>query len=216
MWKFLHICFFFAKETRMTELEALNMLLRLIGNSPVNDIDSNLPDAANARTTLDRIRRQAQRRGWWFNIDYDKTYQPNDKNEIVIAKEVISVVAHNRNYIQRGNKLYNKEGNTFKFSSGVSIYREVRTLEWDDMPDCMQSYCGYMAGSQFIRDELEDNSKSRELKEDAGLAMLDVKKQDLEEGQYNVFGNARVARARAGVRPYNRGSIGRFYGDPSA
>jgi predicted nucleic acid-binding Zn ribbon protein len=205
--------FFLCKGNYMTELEAMNMLLRLIGSSPVNDIENSHPDVANARTTLDRIRKQAQRRGWWFNIDYGVTYQPNEINEIVLADEVTTLVAGNRDYVQRGRKLYDKRCNTYKFTTDVVIERQVRYIEWDDMPDSMQMYCAYFAGAEFVRDELEDPQKQQDLQKSAGMAMLDVKKQDLEEGRYNIFANARIARARGGVRPYGRGTM-RFFGSP--
>jgi len=35
----------------MNELETLNMLLRLIGSSPVNSLNTDHPDAANAKAT---------------------------------------------------------------------------------------------------------------------------------------------------------------------
>lgn len=197
----------------MNELEAMNMLLRLIGSSPVNSTDNKHPDVANAKVTLNRIRKQAQRRGWWFNTDYNVVYEPNEQSEIVLSSEVSTLVASSRNYIQRGNKLYDKVNNTFKFNCNVLVKRQVRYLEWDDMPDAMKDYCAYFAGAEFIRDELEDLQKKKDLQQSAGIAMLDVKKQDLEEGRYNVFDSARVARARAGVRPYGRSSI-LFAGSP--
>ncbi len=197
----------------MNELEAMNMLLRLIGSSPVNDITNSHPDVANARTTLNRIRKQAQRRGWWFNTDYDVIYQPNETGEIIISDEISTLVAESRNYVKRGNKLYDKRLQTFNFANNVLVNRQVRYIEWDDMPDAMKDYCAYFAGAEFIRDELEDLQKKKDLQQSAGIAMLDVKKQDLEEGRYNSFQSARALRARGGVRPYGRGTM-RFTGSP--
>lgn len=197
----------------MNELEALNMLLRLIGSSPVNNIATPHPDAANAKTTLNRIRRQAQRRGWWFNIDYNTTYAPDENGNILIPDEISSLVAEDKNLIKRGKKLYNKLAQTFVFTTSIVACRTTRILEWDDMPECMQEYCAYFAAEQFVRDELEDPQKQADLKSSAGIAALDVKKQDLEEGRYNMFNNARVLQARAGVQPYQRNNK-RFSGDP--
>lgn len=206
--------FFLCKgKHNMNELEALNMLLRLIGSSPVNSVTTPHPDASNARTTLNRIRRQAQRRGWWFNIDYNVTYSPDANGNIRIPDEISSFVAEDKNYIQRGKNLYNKYDNSYKFATDVVACRTVRILDWDDMPDCMQEHCAYFAAAQFVRDELEDPQKQQDLEKSAGQAMLDVKKQDLEEGQYNIFRKPRVVQARAGVQPYHRNNR-RFHGDP--
>ena len=197
----------------MNELETLNMLLRLIGSSPVNSLSTTHPDAANAKATMNRIRRLIQRRGWWCNIDYNITLTPNDRNEIVVSGNVSSLVANDSNLILRGNRLYNKATQTAIFTSPVVVKRMIYILDWDDMPDVMQEVCAYRAGAEFVRDELEDPSKEASLMESAGAPYLDLKKQDLEEGQYNIFNKPRVAYARSGIRPYHRGSV-RFAGDP--
>jgi hypothetical protein len=74
---------------------------------------------------------------------------------------------------------------------------------WDEMPTSMQEYVAYAAAASFIRDEIEDSKKSQEFQVEAGLSMLDLKKEDLEQGQYNSFNKSRVVAARRGVRPYH-------------
>lgn len=197
----------------MNELEAINMLLRLIGSSPVNSKSTPHPDVANARTTLDRIRNQAQRRGWWFNIAYNVYMEPNDRGEVVIPDTWTTVVLDDRALVKRGNKVFHTVNRTFLFQDKVLAKRIVEILDWDDMPGIMQEYCAYFAGSQFVRDELEDPQKSASLDQSAAQTLIDVRKQDLEEGQYNMFDKQRVRQARGGVMPYAR-SNKRFYGDP--
>ena len=196
----------------MDELDAINMLLRLIGSSPVNSVSTEHPDAANARATLARIRKRVQRKGWWCNIDYNVPFQPDSAGFIKIPETISSFVASSC-YVQRGTKLYDKANNTFSFCSTVIATRVIRVLDWDDMPDVMQEYCAYYAGAEFVRDELEDPQKETSLQRSAATSLLDLKKQELEEGQYNVFSKSRVARMRQGVSPYERGNK-RFAGDP--
>ena len=199
----------------MEELEAINMLLRLIGSTAINDIETAHPDAANARATLDRIRKRVHKRGWWFNIDYGVIFQPDPTTkEIIIAKEIVSFIGESKfQYVVRGGKLYDKVLQTFQFEEDITAHRLTRILEWDDMPATMQEYCAYFAAVEYVRDELEDASKIRDLKESAGIALIDLKQDDLEQGQYNVFNTSRIRQARAGVQPYTR-SNKRFFGDP--
>lgn len=197
----------------MDELETLNMLLRLIGSSPVNSLNTDHPDAANARATMRRVSKRVQRKGWWCNIDYNVILQPDDQGAIIVSGEISSLVAANRSYMLRGNRLYDNQLQSAVFTEPVCVVRLMRILEWDDMPQVMQEFCAYSAGSEFVRDELEDPQKEASLKESAGASYLDLKKQDLEEGQYNIFERHKVAQFRAGVRPYSRGNM-RFTGDP--
>ena len=116
-------------------------------------------------------------------------------------------------YIQRGDKIYNKCDQTYIITSDVHVNKQIRILEWDDMPDSVQEHTAYRAAAEYVRDELEDPQKESSLKESAGVAALAVKKQDLEEGQYNMFHAQRTIQARAGVQPYQRNNK-RFYGGP--
>lgn len=189
----------------MDELEAMNMLLRAIGSSPVNSLETPHPDAANAKTTLNRMRRQAQKRGWWFNIDYNVVFTVDPVSlEIVIPDTISKVVMENNQFQVRGGKIYDTHNQTYKFSvlRPPVATRIQYIVPWEDMPQSMQEHCAYLAAAHFVRDELEDNAKTQSFREEAGISMMDVKKDDLEQGQYNIFRKMRVVRARVGVRPY--------------
>lgn len=199
----------------MTELEALNVLLRAIGSSPVNSLETPQPNVSNARATLTRNRHSVQKRGWWFNIDYKVLYYPNFNNEIVLPANLLSCVICNPKIVKRGRKLYDSVKNSYNFSEPVEISRSVLALPWDELPESMQDHIAYLSAAEFVRDEIEDRSKETSFREDAGRMMIDVKKEDLEASQFNAFDKSRVLRARAGVRPYSRSSR-RFAGDPDA
>ena len=197
----------------MNELETLNMLLRLIGSSPVNSLSTDHPDAANARATMNRIRRTIQRRGWWCNVDYNIIVYPDSAGVIRIPKTVSSAKMENCDLVVRDGRLYDKRNQTAIFEEQQTITRWINLLDWDDMPDVMQEACAYRAAAEFVRDELEDPNKENSLNQTATASYLDLKKQELEEGQYNIFNKARVMRARSGIMPYQRNNK-RFYGDP--
>jgi len=185
----------------MEELEALNLLLRAIGSDPVNNIDTDQPDVANAKDTLNRYRKRAQKRGWWFNIQYNVMFQV-DNNEIRVPKEYTTTVFIDPNLVVRGTRLFDKINNTFQFTNSQCAHRTVYTVPWEEMPHSMQEHVAYLAAASFVRDEIEDSAKEQSFQKEAGIAALDVKKEDLEQGQYNSFNKGRVIKARVGVRPY--------------
>ena len=189
----------------MNELEAVQMLLRAIGSSPVNNLDVAHPDVSNARSCLDRLRKSVQKRGWWFNLDYNIIYQADAKGEVNIPKEITKIVADNVRYVKRGRKVYDSHAQTFIINTNVTALKTVRTLEWNDMPASIQEYAAYLACAQFISDEIEDPTKEEKYHKLAGISKLDVEEEDLDSARVNVFNNSRVARARRGVTPYNRG-----------
>ena len=189
----------------MEELEALNLLLRAIGSDPVNSVSTQQPDAANALDTLNRYRRRVQKRGWWCNIQYNVEFQVAGK-EIRIPKEYTTVIFDNATLVKRGNRLFDKYNNTYQFTCSVVAKRTIYILPWDEMPESMREVITYQAAQSFVRDEIEDSNKSKDFQTEAAMAMIDLKKEDLEQGQYNAFDKKRVIKARVGVRPYNLSS----------
>lgn len=199
----------------MTELDAMNLLLRAIGSSPVNTTATNHPDAANALAKLDLIRKRVQKRSWWFNVDYCVEYEPDPITSfITIPAEITKVKFQDRKYVKRGTKLYNKFENTFLHPAALIADSQTRVLDWVDMPESVTEHTAYLSAAEFVRDEVEDPVKEQSFRESAGTAMIDVKKEDLEQGQYNSFQSGRTIRARAGVRPYSRHSKYFFAANP--
>ena len=200
----------------MKEIEALNFLLRQIGSSPVSDLETDHPDAVNAKGTLKRLRRRVQKRDWWFNTDYNVQFPVDHKNEIRIPSEIVSIQMEGNNTLTiRDGKLYDTVNNTYQFNGTQTAYKVIRALDWDSMPESMQEHCMYYAASEFVRDELEDGNKEQSLQRSAGQAFMEVSNQDLRESGRNMFNSPQAIKFKSGVRPYRRGTV-RFYGDPDA
>tara|TARA_R110002020_G_scaffold35517_1_gene107079 strand:+ start:25 stop:627 length:603 start_codon:yes stop_codon:yes gene_type:complete len=198
----------------MTELEAVNMLLKAIGTRRVNSVDNQQPKVLSAKEILDRARNKIQFRGWWFNIKYNVPYTPDPITKRVTLGDTIHSIVFETPYVtKRGTFAFDRANNTYQFECDLMGYRQIELLEWTELPSNVQQYIAYIAAAEFVRDEIEDLKKEQVYKIDAGLLMIDIKKQDLEEGRYNVFENKRVQQARAGVQPYSRNNK-RFHGDP--
>ena len=206
MSNFAHMSVFFAKEINMDELETVQMLLRAIGSSPVNNLESTHPDVANARACIDRVRKSVQKRGWWFNQDYNTVFQADAGGVVNIPKEITKFVSDKVQYVKRGRKVYDAHEQTFVLNTDVCAIKTVRSLDWEDMPASIQEYAGYLACAQFVSDEIEDPNKQQKFEQLAGLAKLDVDAEDLDSARVNVFNNNRIARARGGVLPYSAGN----------
>ena len=187
----------------MEKLEAVQMLLRAIGSSPVNSLNVAHPDVANALSSLERLRKSVQKRGWWFNTDYNVVFQAEvGTGEVGIPKEITKFIPAEATFVKRGRKVYNSQTQTFNIGTSVTALKTVRSLEWEDLPSSMQEYAAYLACAQFISDELEDTTKEEKYQKLAGIAKIDLDAEDLESIKVNVFHNARVMRARSGQTPY--------------
>lgn len=139
--------------SRTTELEAVNLMLSLLGETPVNSlIDPYTADVANARSVLLEKAKDVQSEGWAFNKDTDYTLVRSaasvPANQIVLAGNVISVDADTDSGVDvvvRGNRLYDRLNQTFVFDHDLQV-EILWYFPFDEMPECMRRYVLILAG----------------------------------------------------------------------
>ena len=125
--------------TRTSFLEAVNTVLRMLGEAPVNSLDGEFGLAQQASDILIDTSRRLQMEGWTFNTDYDRLLQRNQDGEVQVGNSTLRVVVHPYNHadidvVQRGEKLYDRRGKTFKFHTDVTA-DVTFALEWDELPE---------------------------------------------------------------------------------
>jgi hypothetical protein len=137
----------------MTELEAINTLLSVIGEAPIDrlsDVSVNeITDSALARKVLQEVERDVQAEGWSWNTDHDVPLQMDTSQEFPISSDALSVQFSpnrypDRQYVARGNRVYNKLQRKFDFGvTGMApllVDRIVMRLPWDQLPHAAQQY----------------------------------------------------------------------------
>ena len=79
--------------TVTTKLEATNVMLTAIGESPVNTITSSTTtDVSIAIQILDNVSREVQSVGWHFNTDTNYLLAKNTSNQIVLPSNCLRVL----------------------------------------------------------------------------------------------------------------------------
>jgi hypothetical protein len=198
----------------MTETEAVNVLLGNIGADKVNSLTLGHPDVDAARAVLLRACRRVQRSGWWFNRDYNVSLQPEPVTGKILVSNVHEVNIYDQAIIKKGDYLYNRITQSYVFTVNVLAVSVISYVPWDQLPDTAQEVAMYRAGAEFVRDELEDASKEASLNNEAALALIELKSEDMRVQGYNAYNKRRVASARSGVRPYGK-PTSHFYGTPT-
>ena len=136
----------------MTELEAINTLLSVIGEAPVGALPSasqnDITDAALARKTLTEVKRDVLAEGWSWNTDLNYPAQKNANDEFTLPSDTLRVTflpssQPHMNYVQRGLKIYDKGKRKFDFGADVSevvVNELIRNISWDECPHAGQQY----------------------------------------------------------------------------
>jgi hypothetical protein len=139
--------------TPTTELQAVNAMLRSIGEAPVNTLPTaGVSDASLAQDTLHEVNRAVQGKGLKFNSDYQVRFTPDVDGYINIPTNALRVTAtfrsYDTDYAVRNRKLYDRRNQTYVFTSFVEL-DITYFLTWADMPEHVRRYVYVRASRQF-------------------------------------------------------------------
>lgn len=139
----------------MTELEATNAILAIIGEAPIDglpDLTTNeISDSSLALTTLREVSTDIQAEGWSWNTD--KCVQlTNNAGEVVLPSNALRWVIDPNwdvegRYTVRGQKVYDSIRQTYDLGAeDVELAEMVVQLDWDDVPFHGQEFIKIRAG----------------------------------------------------------------------
>ncbi|OUU19776.1 MAG: hypothetical protein CBC13_12010 [Planctomycetia bacterium TMED53] len=146
----------------MTELEAINTLLAVIGEAPVASLSTTavneITDSALAQRTLKEVSRDVQSEGWSWNTDVAVEITANVSDEYVLPSNTLQASFSPNNYpysqyIVRGLKIYDRQKRTFTLTEmnkePMQIGELVTQLDWDLVPHAGQQYITIRAARIF-------------------------------------------------------------------
>lgn len=172
--------------TPTTELEAVNIMLSGIGESPVNSLSASTADISIARSVLFEVSKAVQLDGFQWNTEDDYPLTPNTNGEIPIHPNIIRVAFRepdDRELTIRGRKVYNRVEHTFKFASDTAIYVTVTLiLPFEELPEAARRYIAIRALRVFQERVVGSDTLSKFQQQDEyrarQLMMLEERKLD--------------------------------------
>lgn len=186
---------------RMSELDAVNMMLMTIGEYKVNDL-TNLAgrsDAAIAKDILNNTSRAVQSKGWTFNMDFDVVKKPDSNNQIPLGNSVLRIDTTNKvrsgdsDIVERANKLYDREKNTHTFTENVTV-NEVILLNFDELPEAARRFIAVRSARIFHDRVVGSGELHRFFQEDEAQAWSELLEYEGNVGDYTIFDSYDVYR----------------------
>ena len=172
--------------TPTTELEAINMMLASIGESPIAALNDGLVDAEIASNYLNQISKATQLQGWAFNTLKDYTLTPDNDGYINLPLNTLKVIVPGeRRYTQRGSKMYDNESHTDVFSSSLTVDLVI-ALEFDQLSEALRQYLYMAAGRRFQDNMAAEPSIHSISKEDELRAKANFWNEAADEERFNV------------------------------
>lgn len=144
----------------MTRLEAVNVMLAAIGESPVDTLAvTGLIDVSIAQTILDNTTREVLMRGWWFNREYDYPLAKDVNDEFVLGATVLSADSSTKSahldVVERGGKMYDRYKHSYTFPDDDTLYMDVVwSLDFTECPQAARWYITVRAARIFQSDHV--------------------------------------------------------------
>lgn len=177
----------------MSRLEAINLMLGNIGESPVSSL-SGTTDAfvVQCENILDETSRAVLSKKWHFNRDKDYALTPDVSGFIAIADNIITIDTTARSAAKdvcvRAGKLYDIGEQTNIFTEPV--YTDVVwEFPFGELPQWIRHYIAVRAARVFASRQLGDAVSERLTVDDEIEARADAKANDLRIKDRNIFDN---------------------------
>jgi hypothetical protein len=139
--------------TPSTELDAINTLLSVIGEAPVNTVENTgLTTADMARATLHEVSRSIQSEGWHFNTETGVVLTPDVTQFIQLPPNTLRLLPRDDfttyDVTIRGTKLYDRKNRTSVFTASVTV-DYIAFLGFEDLPESARYYITILACEEF-------------------------------------------------------------------
>jgi len=177
----------------MTEIDAINRMLRYIGELPIPTdvvIDSLAEghEASLARTILRETLREEQEDKKWFNT-FSITYIPDTDGYITLPNNLIGF--DEAEYFKEGGNLYLKAAMTSIFTDPVTLTARLE-VTFDNIPDVFRTFVVLVAAKHLHVYLNGDETTQRELEIKVNLQQVKVEREHLKQSKFNLIKGTRL------------------------
>lgn len=179
--------------TLTSELDAVNIMLGTIGESPISSLDAStgVADAVIARQILSEVAIHVQEEGWHFNVETNFTLTPSsDTGEIYLPANCLEVDTSGPDALMdvamRGRKLYDRTNHTFVFSKNITADL-VLMLEFEELPQAARHYITVRAARVFQQRVVGSDTLGSFTERDEVRARTALKRFEAKTADYNIL-----------------------------
>jgi len=178
--------------TPTSELEAVNLMLSAIGESPLSSLsDTTVVDAVLARNILSEVSRAVQSDGWHFNTETAFPLLPDfTSKEINVPANCLRVVTvypdEEVDAVHRGKRLYDRKNHTYQFSKGLKVDMVV-VLPFEELPETARRYIAVQAARVFQGRSVGSDTLHAFTALDERNALVALKRAEGVTGKHNIL-----------------------------
>jgi len=187
-----------------SKLNAVNTLLAIIGEAPVNSLNPPLTgDASLADQVLDEVSREVQGAGWsWNTMLYDSIPLDASTGQSQLPSNTLAVRFNpisypSQRFVLRGLRLFDRVKNTYDLRSSLGVALTgnnsnlvaeiIEELDWNSIPETGRRYISIRAGRIFANRAVTSASIESYTAEDEQNALQILKRTEDMAQNYNFI-----------------------------
>jgi len=168
----------------LTKLDAVNIILNVIGETPVSSLTSGLPDAESAETKLDSTIMEVLAKGWQQNTEQNIYMSRNFEGQIIVPRQYLRIDTMGVDKpinitVRKQNgkrKLFDVRNYTYKFTKDLLVQVLIE-IEFEALNFELQNYIAFRAARKFQESAMGSttlDSFAGRQEQDAYAALLDA------------------------------------------
>jgi len=179
--------------TPTTELQAVNTMLSVIGEAPVNSITGTTTvDVSVAKNILDETSMSVQSQGWNFNTHTDyKSLSLDSNNKVPLPVNCVKADANQQyrhlNYTIRNGYLYDMDNHSDTFTSAPSSVDLVLVQQFEHLPEYARRYITVKAARRFAARFIGASELTQLTAQDENEALVSFTQADAQESDINIL-----------------------------
>ena len=189
---------------RYTELEAINAMLKVVGESPIiQTLSGTLPiSVQKAQDTLHEVTRDVCMEGWNFNRNLEEKLTKNIDGKFVVEANTLHIYPYSQDFRHGlsfvGNQYFvERNGFVYDLRENTDVWPEIDTLTVNrilfipflETPSYARNYIVSKSNRRYQYDTLGANDKDRYLAEQESRARISLEQADTRGAQYNLLDN---------------------------
>jgi len=177
--------------TPTTELQAINTMLSVIGEAPVNTITGNTNvDVSVAKNILDETSMSVQTQGWNFNTQYKYVVSLDIDNKIPLPSNCVQADAsadfRYMNVVIRDGYLYDMDNHTDVFTTAPTL-DVVLVQQYEHLPEYARQYITLKSARRFASRFIGDSEITKLVGTDEQEAHNTFKQADTRSADVNIL-----------------------------
>lgn len=160
---------------QLTFLEAVNLVLRELGETPVTSVDETYPTLAQILPAMEDARRNTLAEGWWFNSFDDFTASPTPAGEVILSEDTLAFYPEDVEKFTWAGRYVRVTGTGSKVVGAPVKGRVVLDIPYDELPESMRYLVTYRCAYEVYVADFGEDSTARVIANKMSAAYVEVR-----------------------------------------